>query len=98
MSLISNDKYTMADISGKEENVKTVVEAYVDSIAGSTDDEKRVNYPYIKKSLLHGAVDYVMANLPAGVTRVDGLVIQPILDEVCAEKLAALPQPVSQGE
>lgn len=90
MSLISNDKYTTADINGKEENVKTVVQAYIATVEGSTDAEKRINLP-ILKGYLHQTVDYVQANLPAGVTRVDGFVIGPILQEVCNEKIAALP-------
>jgi len=32
-----------------------------------------------------------MAHLPTGVTRVDGAVIKPILEQVITEKIASLP-------
>lgn len=92
MTLIDNDSYQSPSIEGKEADVKSVVEAFVDSVKGDTEDEQRINLS-ILKNRLHMAVDYVMVNLPSGVERVDGSVIQPILDEVINEKLAELPIP-----
>jgi len=89
---LENTGYIHADISEHEGDVKDVVAAFVDSLAGGTDDEKRVNLPKIK-ILLQDAVDYVMNNLPDGVGRVDGYCIEPLLNEVCNEKIAELPEP-----
>ena len=98
MPPLNDDSYVQADVSGKETETKAVVSTYVATLEGGTDDEKRKNLPIIKKEYLHGAVDYVNANLPSGVTRVDGYVIRPLLDEVCNEKIAALPEVVEGGE
>ena len=91
MTLLENDLYIKADITGKESAVKTVVDNFVESKKGSTEDEQRVNLPYIKKHYLLLAIDYVMAHLPDGVDRVDGACIRPLLDEVCNAKINALP-------
>jgi hypothetical protein len=82
-----NQIYEEANIEGKESEVKSIVSNFVDSQSGETDEEKRVNLPLVKKAL-HGAVDFVMANLPDGVNRVDGYVIEPILKEVVENRIS----------
>lgn len=59
--------YVIANIEGKEDSVELKVQEYVDS----------VDVPN-----LQDAVDYVMSHKPAGVTRVDGYCIQPILNDI----------------
>ncbi len=87
-----NKSYDKADVVGYETDVQSVVEAFVDAVEGSTNDEKRRNLPVIRK-LIHEAVDHVQANLPAGVTRVDGYAVQPVLESVVDTRIAALPAP-----
>jgi len=88
--MLEDISYQTADIVGKESNVKTKLGTFVDSIKGESESVQRINLPKIKKEL-HMAVDSVMDDLPNGVERVDGSVIQPILNEVVNEKIAKLP-------
>jgi len=86
--MFENNSYQQAIIEGHETAVKNRVVAFVDSelVEGKERQilSKLGNY-------LHSAVDYVMAHLPTGVTRVDGAVIKPILEQVITEKIASLP-------
>jgi hypothetical protein len=64
------DQYIQADITGKEDDIKTKLRDYI----ASTEDVT-----------LHGAVDYVMKNKPVGVTRVDGYCVEKLLSEISQE-------------
>jgi len=88
--------YTSPTIEGYEEDVKSVVETWASAVLSTkTDSEKRTLIPQFK-SALHLVVDFVMANLPEGVERVDGKVILPILEQVAKDKLAELPVETSE--
>lgn len=91
MAIIEKNIYKNVDISGHETAVKNKIKTYVESIEGETDDEKRVNLPLIKKHKLHDTIDYIMNDLPDGVSRVDGKSIRPILIKVIDEKISELP-------
>lgn len=54
-----------------------MVQAYYDSVTDKADIQ------------VMDAVSYVMLNLPNGVERVDGYVIEPLLNEVIAENQEA---------
>lgn len=88
--LPDTERYVQADISGQESKVATKVGEFIDAVKGATNAEKRRNLPVIRR-LIHEAVDYVQADLPVGVDRVDGYVVQPILEVVVDERIAALP-------
>lgn len=77
--------YVSVDITGKETILKTKVTNYVNGLSN------------IKDADLHGAVDYVMTHLPSGLSRVDGLVIEPIFKEVIVE-LTPEPEPEPEEE
>lgn len=64
--------YYSPNVSGKEAAIKKVLQDFVQS-----HDEKTV----------HNAVVFVQANLPAGVNRVDGTVIEPLLISVLKGEL-----------
>ncbi len=81
--------YKGAKISGHETALKNRIVDFVESFEGKTDDEKRSNLPKIRVSVLD-CVSYVARNLPKGVDKVDGWVIQPLLDEVVKGKLKEL--------
>lgn len=86
-------KYASPNITGYEEAIKATITAFADTaFAGASDDEKRV---LLNQAL--GANDiitaFVMENLPEGLTRVDGVVIRPLLKEVVEVQLALLPEP-----
>jgi hypothetical protein len=86
----NEDLYVPADISGKESVVKAVVEDFVVLAMGSTVEEQRVKLPFIRKAI-GDAVSYVVENMPDGVSKVDGYVIEPLLIQVVDEKIGALP-------
>ena len=86
--MIEDNTYKSPSIEGHETATKNRVVSYVES--EMVEGQERLILSKIG-NYLHLAVDYVMANLPNGVERVDGAVIDPILKEVIAEKLASLP-------
>lgn len=88
--MINENIYVSPNIEGHESKVKSIVVSYVES--EMIEGKERLILSKLEK-YLHLAVDYVMANLPTGVERVDGNVITPILKEVITEKLVSLPQP-----
>lgn len=88
--MINDNIYVSPIIEGHESKVKSIVVSYVES--EMIEGKERLILSKLEK-YLHLAVDYVMANLPTGVERVDGNVITPILKEVITEKLVSLPQP-----
>ncbi len=89
--MFEEDIYAQATIEGHETATKTRVTTFVDSF--ELDNASDLNK---LKLHLHEAVSYVQDNLPTGVDRVDGYVIQPILNLVISEKIAKLPQPESE--
>lgn len=88
--LPDTERYAKADVAGHEGDVAARVGEFIDAVQGTTDAEKKKNLPVIRR-LIHEAVDYVQADLPAGVERVDGYVVQPILEAAVDERIAALP-------
>ncbi|MFW6173393.1 MAG: hypothetical protein ACOC5T_06580 [Elusimicrobiota bacterium] len=95
--MFEEDTYEKADISENEDEVKTVVETFVDNNKGDTTELQRTRLPKLKNKKQE-AVDFVMNNLPTGVTRVDGYVIGPILKTVVNEKISELPEPETTEE
>lgn len=82
IKMIEETQYKSPSIEGHETAVKNRVVSFVESL-GSDKLLKAKRY-------LHQAVDYVMSNLPNGVDRVDGNIIQPILNQVVDEKMSEL--------
>jgi len=88
--MFEKNLYIKADIGNHALAVKNKVIAFVEANIGKTEDEQRNNLPKLNKYLID-CVAYVEGNLPVDVDRVDGYVIEPILREVIAEKIAGLP-------
>ena len=95
--MLEDNKYFSPSIEGHETAVKNRVVSFVESVIGSTDDEKRIDLPKVS-DYLHQAIDYVMNDLPTGVERVDGEVIRPILSLVVKEKIDALPEQIVEED
>ena len=93
MELFEKETYKKADISGKEKSVKTKVTNFVKSFLSDDieTNRERLAIALDNRLVLHACVDYIMENLPAGVERVDGDCIKPILTEVVNKKIAELP-------
>ncbi len=89
--LTDRDAYKHADIEGHIPAVKKMVKAYVNSVKGESVEDQRANLPFIKKHELNNCVTYVMENLPAHVTRVDGYCVKSILIEVVDKMIKDLP-------
>jgi hypothetical protein len=70
--------YVIANIEGKEEQIKAIVKQYYDSLE------------YKDEVSVQSAVDFVMNNLPTGVERVDGYVIEPLLNQVKSEEIVVV--------
>lgn len=87
-----NNQYVIADISGREDVVKEVVESFVESVIGDDVEVQRMRLPIVRTAV-GDAVSFVVKQIP---DRVDGYVIQPILEQVVDEKIAELP--VEEGE
>ena len=95
MVLINKNKYPVAEIGTHALSVKNKVIEFINSVKGKTVDAERENLPEVKR-LLHQAVDYVQKNLPVGVDRVDGYMIQPILKAEADKLIVKLPKPVEE--
>lgn len=74
-----SDVYVSANIEGKEEDVKVVVKNYFDSLVDKSE------------ASVQSAVDFVMNNLPSGVSRVDGYCVEPLLVQVKSEQVVEEP-------
>ena len=95
-TVLSDEKYKVAIVDeAKKPDIETMIKAKVLEFAGSTDDEKRANLPRLKKNtlMIHAAVGEVMKNLPAGVERVDGHTVRPLIDKIVNEEIGKLPVP-----
>jgi hypothetical protein len=94
----SPDRYKTVSLDAMQtEAVRTKVAAFVAAVSGATDEEKRRNLPKVAK-LVHDATDYVQADLPSGVIRVDGTSVKPLLESVVEEAITALPKPAQEPE
>ena len=100
-TVLPDEEYKVANIDEeKKPDIETLIKAKVLEFAGSTDDEKRANLPRLKKNtlMIHAAVGEVMKNLPAGVERVDGHTVRPLIDKIVNEEISKLPVPKEPKE
>lgn len=82
--------YVKAVITGHEASVKSMVEDFVDSVKSNDVDKQRIRLPMIRK-MVGDAVSFIVDDMPVGVTKIDGYVVQPILESVVDKKIADLP-------
>lgn len=86
--MFDNDGYVKASVDVVK--VESVVSVFVDSfLTGDAVNDRRVLS--VLGNRVQDCVDFVMGNLPVGVSRVDGYVVRPILEKVVSVKLNDLP-------
>jgi hypothetical protein len=74
-----NGSYEAVSLTDEEcESINHVVKNWVAEEKGATVEDKRYRLPKLR-NYLNYCVDYVMDNLPDGITRVDGGCIQPLM-------------------
>lgn len=67
-------RYKSPEVSEHRDAIKKLIRAFIWQVAGKPG--------YNSVNVTHDCVVYVMANLPNGVQRVDGTVLQPLIHEV----------------
>jgi len=79
------------------DDVRAKVKAFVEAVATQDTEVARARLQKITKHLalaVNLAVSAVMADLPPGVTRVDGTIVEPLLKDLVKKGLEKLPPPV----
>jgi len=82
--------YQSPAIAGYEPAVKDVLKSFLLGVSS--------NPAFVADRAVHDATVYVMQHLPAGLARVDGNVIEPLLREVIEELLNAPAAPAQPKE